>query len=155
MANNDSAILDKREDKRRKFAFFLRTLHSSYLRKIAESFSNVDKLIRSDRDPSQLLLDSICDELLHRDLRNRRLGGCSIRGRRITYKQARVIYELIFKGKYGGFNCDDKPLPALVLPGKAVSFASFGENELFGERFYNKPDGWFPGKSYAVGSREK
>lgn len=152
-----SNLTEKQLKKRMQFVYFLRTLASHYLKRIATSYDLVEQALVCSESFNPVDSDSFKNRVLHEDLRKSQLEGCTINGRKVTYKQAAVIHELIFEGKYGGYHGDNKPLVALALPGKVISKNFYLEDseELFGNTFSNRPDGYFPGKTYAVGEREK
>lgn len=107
------------EKRRKNFVFYLRTINSHYLKRIAESYDTI----------SQALVCSesfICDDknfrndVLHEDLRRVQMKGCTINGRRVTYKQAGVIHELIYGGMYGGYFGDGKSLKSLAISNRSI-----------------------------------
>lgn len=112
--DNSLEFDEKHEQKRIKFANHLRTKNDYHLRTIAQAFRSLDdKLESSFQDTIFQYKDYTA--MLHRELKKHKLEGYVIHGKQISAAQARVIYEMIFEGKYGGLDGTGKTSQGLAL----------------------------------------
>jgi hypothetical protein len=131
----------QKEAKRAEFAKQMRIRRSSMvLRGLADVFEDASLKVDAGFDYSLAIGGA---------LRRHNLTSHTIGGRTPSYSQLRIIYEMVREGKYGGLAGDSK------LSGPIAIFQSTHNTApTLGSGSYNRPEGWFPGRDYAVGERE-
>lgn len=112
--DNSLEFDEKHEQKRIKFANYLRTKNDYHLRAIAQAFRSLDDELESAFQDTIFQYKDYT-VMLHRELEKHELEGYVIHGRQISAAQARVIYEMVFEGKYGGLDGKDKTSQGLAL----------------------------------------
>lgn len=141
------------EEQRQKFADYLRSKPQHVLRRIADAYNT--SLMEESRFQKELTFYQI--------LQNQSLGGFRIGNRSISYSQARVVYEMVVNGKYGGLMGDGKPFGGLPVfqqnnPSSVETRVSTPLKEVqteLGLLFDTAPTGYFAGQNYAVGKKGK
>lgn len=112
--DNSLEFDEKHEQRRIKFANYLRTKNDYHLRAIAQAFQRLDKELESSFQDT-IFLDKDYTAMLHKELRKHKLEGYVIHGRQISAAQARIVYEIVFDGKYGGLDGKGKRSSGLAL----------------------------------------
>jgi hypothetical protein len=94
------------EEDHQRLANYFKTLRQDILRRIAQAYrvSLGSSIAEDERETT-----------FYTSLRNQFLEDYTLAPRKITYKQARVAYELAFEGKYGGVDGNGKTISALPL----------------------------------------
>jgi hypothetical protein len=107
------------QEQRQRLATTFRTMPQHLLRRIADAYEDASRLVNTHlADPEQ----AIGTAFVRQGLREMHFGKAAL-----SYRQARVVYELVRKGEYGGLDNEGKTTKSLVLPGKIDTFQRPGE----------------------------
>lgn len=132
MAKRRNLTPEQAEKNRQIFANMMRGTRTQHvLRRIADAY---DASMQFD----ELGLDRKFN--FYRILTQQNQASCMIGTREISYSQARIVYDMVFKGKYGGIDRKNKTSECLPLFSRKLSE---------GQMQFQRPEGWFPGIDYA------